>query len=264
MVPLGSKALFGFGTAALIASIVYGVSNNEATTTVILGFAAFGAYTLAVALALATPDLPPAVAPDAPLAEQYPVGDRPARPSFWPVGAALGFGLLTVGVATNGAVLLAAVVVLTLVGVGWLVQRWTEDPAYTAVFGGRLQERFLIPFGLPVGAVALVATILISLSRVFLALPEQGTRAVALAVAIVILISAFTVAASSRMARTALMLLSAFALLSVIGAGAVSVAHGERKFEKPKLADTFVPAPGQATTTTSTTAAPSATTTTTP
>jgi hypothetical protein len=264
LIPLGSKALFGFGTLALVASIAYGVATNEPTTTVVLGFAAFGAYTLGVALALASADLPPAVAPDAPIAEQYPVGARPARPSLWPFAAALGFGLLAVGVSTQGIVLIAAAVVLTLVGSGWLVQQWTEHPGYAPVFGGRLQERFLLPFGLPVAVIGLVATILISLSRVFLALPEQGTRAVALAVALVILFSAFAVAASKRMARTALMLLSGFALACVIGAGAVGIVHGERKFEAPKLANTFVPAPGQATTTTSTTAAPSATTTTTP
>jgi uncharacterized membrane protein YphA (DoxX/SURF4 family) len=234
------------------------MNGHEESGIVLLGFAAVGALALAVAVGFAVSDRAPWVASDAPMAEQPPAGGAPSRPSIWPLGAALGFGLLAVGAATIGTVQLAALLVLFVVGAGWLVQQWTEHHRYTPIFGGRLQERFLIPFGLPVGVLALVATILISLSRIFLALPDQGTRAVALGIAVLLLVSAFSVAASKRMARTALMFLCGFALAAAIGAGVAGVVHGERKFEKPKLVNHFVPAPGQAGPTT-TTVAPTST-----
>ena len=91
----------------------------------------------------------------------------------------------------------------------------------------------MLPIRLPLGVFLLVAIIAASLSRVFLALPEDGTRIVALVIAVVIMVSAFAVAASERMARTALTLLCVFAFLCVLGAGAAGLAHGERTFEKP-------------------------------
>ena len=54
------------------------------------------------------------------------------------------------------------------------------------------------------------------------------------------------------MARTALVVLSTFALACVVAAGIAGLNHGERKFEKPKLTTTFVPRPGEAGPTTST------------
>jgi hypothetical protein len=255
VIPLGSKALFGLAAAAVIASMANGMATKDASSTALLAFVGIGAVALAVAIALADPDHAPYVAADAPRTEQTPVGDRAQNPSMWPLAAALGLGVLVVAAATTGIVMIAAGVVLLLAGGGWLVQQWTEHAAYTPAFGGRVRERFLLPIGLPVFVIALVGTIAISLSRIFLALPEQGTRGVALAIAVVILVSAFVVAASERAARTALALLSAFALLAAIGAGVAGIVHGERKFEKPKITAVFVPAPGEAgpsTTTTST------------
>jgi hypothetical protein len=260
VVPLGSKALFGFAAVAMVSSTVYGFATKDASAATVLVFVSLGALVLGLAVAFAGADRAPWLAADAPHSEQTPVGDRPAAPSLWPLAAAGAFGVLTVAAATTGIVLIAAAVLLVLIGLAWLIQHWTEQPSYTPVFGGRIRERFLLPFGLPVAVMALVAIIAISLSRIFLALPEQGTRAVALAIAVVILLSAFVVAASERAARTALALLSAVALTAAIGAGVAGVAHGERRFEKAKETKPFVPAPGQAVPTTAAAASASSTT----
>jgi hypothetical protein len=261
MVPFGSKALFGLAALVFVAAAGYGIDTSDATGTVVLGFIGLGAATLALAVAFVSADAPPFVAPDTPPAEQSPVGGRPSTPSPWPLGAAVGFGLLTLGAATNGEIQLGASALLAIIGAGWLIQHWTEDPSYSAAFGRRLRERLALPFGLPVAVVALVALIAISMSRIFLALPETATRGVALAIAVVILVAAFTIAASANMARMAMGLLTGFALVALIAAGAVGIAHGERKFEKPKLVTSFVPRPGEPAPTTSTTTPSTSTTT---
>ncbi len=124
-------------------------------------------------------------------------------------------------------------VLMAVAGTGWALQQWSEHPAYSRRYALRLRERVIIPIGLPVLVLALIAVITISLSRIFLALPENGTRGVALAVALVILLSAFAVAASERMARTALLLLIGFAFVCLVGAGVAGISHGERHFETP-------------------------------
>ncbi|MHB8467045.1 MAG: hypothetical protein ACYDH6_01705 [Acidimicrobiales bacterium] len=259
MVPFASKALCAFSALVFIGAAGYGIDTSDALGTTTLAFIGMGAAVLAVAVALASADAPPWIAPDTPHAEQTPVGGRPSAASVWPLGAAIGFGLLALGAATNGEVQLGALVVLVVTAAGWVIQHWTEDPRTTRVFGWRLRERFVLPFGLPVAVVVLVAIIAISMSRVFLALPENGTRGVALLIALLVLTSAFVISASARMARTALALLTGFALASLVAAGLVGIIHGERKFERPKLSTTFVPLPGQAPPTT--TAATTTTTT---
>jgi len=233
VVPLGSKALFGMAGVTLAASILYGGITQDGSAAAPLGVIAVGAFVLGVMVLLADPDKAPWYAPDAPLAEQSPVGGRPAAPSLWPFVGALALGILALGAATDGVVVLAAVVVMTIVALGWLVQHWVEDPTYTPGYGARVRDRLILPIGLPVAVVGLVAVIAISLSRVFLALPEDGTRAAALAVAVVILVSGFVVAASERMGLAALRLLCALALVCAVGAGAAGLVHGERKFEVP-------------------------------
>ena len=173
MVPLGSKALFALAGLGLIASIAYGVATKDSSATTVLGFVAVGAFALGVAVLLAGADQEPWVATDAPLAEQPPAGGRGLLPSAFPLVAAAAFGTLA----------LAAVA-----GLGWLFQVWTEDGTYSAGYGLRIKERLLLPVGLPVGVVALVGAIAISVSRVFLALPEKGTRVAAIVIAIVILL----------------------------------------------------------------------------
>ena len=233
MVTFGAKGLFGMALLTLIASVGYGLATNDGSATTALGFIAVGAFVLGLLVVFADPDRAPWYAPDTPVAQQSPEGGRPSLPSAWPLAGALALGVLVVAAATDAVVVITAAILLTAVAVGWLFQAFTEHPAYSPRLGARLRERLVLPVGLPLGVLALVAVIAISLSRVFLALPENGTRAVALAVAIVILASAFAVAASERMGRTALALLCVFAIVAAVGAGVAGIVAGERHFDIP-------------------------------
>jgi plastocyanin len=232
---LGTKSLFGFAVAAFVASVVYGVATNEGSGTAVLAFVAAGAIGLAAVSLGAGPDRTPVPTVDGPLPQNPPGGGRPMYPSVWPLAAAIGIGVLAVGAATDGLLVVAAIVVGAIALLGWVFQSWTEHPIFTARFGARLTDRLLVPIGLPVGVFALVLVIALSLSRVLLAVPEQGSRVVAIVVAVVILAGAFFIVSQERMARAALSVLSAVALLAVIAAGGVGLAYGERHFEKKGL-----------------------------
>jgi hypothetical protein len=241
VVSLGAKAFFGMAVAAVVAvvaiimvapflSLAFTYDKVAITT---LWFVAAGAFVLGVMVVVADPDRPPWYAPDSPISQQAPVGARPSRPSPWPLAMALVFGVGALAAASIGVVVVAALGALLVVGVGWLLQTWSDHPTYTPSYAARLKDRFVIPVGLPIAVLALIAIITASLSRVFLALPEAGTRWVAIGVATVVVLSGAAIAASERMARTALLLLSGFALACLIGAGAAGVVHGESKFDVP-------------------------------
>ncbi|GAC1542487.1 MAG: hypothetical protein NVS3B12_30520 [Acidimicrobiales bacterium] len=232
MVPFASKAMFALAAVTMTLAVAYGVATDDGSAAAVLGFIAAGAFALALTVALADADATPYLPADAPMADIPPSGGRPALPSPWPLVGAIALGALALAAATDAVVVLTGVLLVTVAAFGWFFQHWSEHPTYTARYGARLKERFLVPVGLPLAVFGLVAIIAISLSRIFLALPEQGTRAVALVVAIVILGSAFVIAASERMARTALALLCGLAFLAVVGVGVAGLAAGERKFEK--------------------------------
>jgi hypothetical protein len=234
VVPLGTKALFGMAFLGAIAAFVYGVVTDDTSATTVLVFAAAGAAAIGVLVLFADPDRAPWFAPDTAVGQQAPVGGRPALPSPWPLVGAVALGVLALGAAVDAVVITGAAVLIAVVVVGWFLQHFSEHHTYTARYGARLKERLVLPIGLPLLVFVLVAVIAASLSRVFLALPEQGTRAVALAIAVVILVSASAIAMTERMARNALAVLTAFAFVCVVAAGIVGVTHGERKFEKPK------------------------------
>jgi hypothetical protein len=241
VVPLGAKALFGMAFAAVVAAVVIiavapfldiTISYDPLAIT-LLWFAAAGAFTLGLLVVFADPDRAPWFVPDSSIAQQPPAGARPSLPSPWPLAMALVLGGIALASASNGVAVITAGGLLAVVSIAWFLQQWTEHSAVTRRYAERLRDRFAIPVGLPVAVFGLIAVIAVSLSRVFLALPEAATRWVALSVALVILVGAFVVAASQRIARTALAVLCVFALACVIAAGTVGLLHGEHKFEIP-------------------------------
>ncbi|HVM64333.1 MAG TPA: hypothetical protein VMU14_05680 [Acidimicrobiales bacterium] len=243
MVPFASKGLWALGILTGIAALTYGWTTNDDSGGVLLAFLAGGAIILAVAVAVADADQAPWYVPGAPVASQPPVGGRPLLPAAWPLFAAVSLAVLALGAASDAGVVIIAGVLMAVAGVGWAFQSWAENPVYTARYAHRLRDRLVIPVGLPILVLALIAIITISLSRIFLALPEDGTRIVALVVAAVALISGFVIAASDRMARTALLLLIGFAFACLLGAAIASIAHGERHFEQPTKPVPHAPLP---------------------
>ena len=243
MLSWGTKSLFGLGIAAFVASLVYGVATDEGSGTTALAFVAAGAIALGLTVAGVGPDRPPVPAVEGPLPHVTPAGTRSPWPSIFPLGAAIAVAVLAIGAASSLWVVVPAAAVLGLLAIGWTFQVWTEHPVFTIRFGHRLSDRLVVPLGLPLAVFALVLVITFSLSRVLLAVPENGSRGIALGVAVVILAGAFFVASQERMARAALSLLVAFALLALVGAGIAGWAHGLRKQEVKAGASTAAPVP---------------------
>ena len=235
MVPFGSKALWGFGFLAVVAAVAYGAATSDNTGGAVLAFVATGAPAPRRRGRAGRPRSGAVVRAGHPARRrntQSAAGRRSRAP--WPIVGCRRRGdagrrrrhqrrrrRRRRGPAGRRP---ARVDVAAVERALDLHQPLRRPPEGAPPAAGRAPRRRGLPRR---------RSWSISLSRIFLALPENGTRAVALAVALVVLLSAFAVAASERMARTALTLLIVFAFASVIGAGVAGLAHGERKFEKP-------------------------------
>jgi len=260
MVPFSARVLGVWAVLLLAGAIAYGGVQDDGSATAVLAFAFAGAVALGVLLLITDSDTLSSIGGGA--AEGAPAMDVPSAgrvrrglpPTPWPVVGALGVGGAAVAAASGVGAVTPVAFVAAVGGVGWLFRTWAEHPSYTPRFGARLRERLLIPVGLPLAVLTLVGVIAVSLSRLLLALPEQGSRATALSFALLVLISAFTVAASERVTRTALVLLCVITLMVLGAAGIVAAVSGHRHFERkpgvtaPATPSRASPTPSPATT----------------
>lgn len=95
-----------------------------------------------------------------------------------------------------------------------------------------MDDRLLLPAGLPLLAFGLAAVIAIALSRILLAVPKDPAVLVALVVAVVILFACALLAARPRVSPGAVTALAVVAALLTGGAGVVGAAAGEREFHE--------------------------------
>jgi hypothetical protein len=160
------------------------------------------------------------------------VAVRSALPAGWPALTAVGGGVAIVGLAGRNALLYAGLGILGIVFLEWMVQGWAErstgDPHYNA----ELRSRIMSPVEIPLIAVLVIGTFLLSLSRVLLAVSENGSRIVAIAVATVILLVAFLIAYRPHIGSSVLAGLLAAGAVALIAFGIVGGVSGEREMEK--------------------------------
>lgn len=232
MLTLPSKLLFALVGLATAGAVGYGLVVGERGGIVLLAGLAVAAAVLGFAF-LGVRDTAPLVPPDAPPPDPRatPPG-APARASAWPLLAALDVGLVAVGAAVDDGLVYAGIVLCIVSALGWFGRAWSEHPSLTPRVRERVDYRFLVPLGLPVGMIALTVVIAISMSRVLLAVNKDASVVVALVVAIGILAGMWVIAVRPGVGSSALVVLAGLAGISVVGAGIAGAAQGERHFEK--------------------------------
>lgn len=243
-----SKLYFGVGTAAIVAGFVYVLTSADRS-----GFGALvfgGAAVLGLALAAfgyveADPvELGPTDATE-PAPEPRPADttDVP-RPSPWPVAVAAVLAVAGITAALGRGLAFITLLLAVLATAGWVAQAWREHPSWTAAMSYRLNDRFVVPFALPLSVFFLVAVGAISTSRVLLTSNEHVAPFIALALAIFVLLGGWLISTREHIGRAAFGGLVAFVAVAVVGAGIAGAVKGERKFEtKGGPAEAGLPTP---------------------
>jgi hypothetical protein len=157
---------------------------------------------------------------------------RSALPAGWPALTAVGAGVAIVGLAGNNPLLYAGLGILGIVFIEWMVQGWAERSTADPHYNADLRSRIMSPIEVPLIAVLVIGTFLISLSRVLLAVSENGSRVIAIAVATVILLVAFLIAYRPHIGSSVLAGLLALGAVALIAFGIVGGVSGEREMEK--------------------------------
>lgn len=156
---------------------------------------------------------------------------RHSLPAPWPAVGALGAGVAAIGLAGKNALLYVGLGILAITFAEWLVQGWAERATADRRYNQTLRDRIMSPIEIPILALLVIGFVLVSLSRVLLAVSDDASTAIAIAVAVAILAVGTLVATRPRLGgsvRAAVLALGAVVL--VVGGIAGGVA-GHREFE---------------------------------
>jgi len=233
MIPVASRLFLGAAFLGAVGAAVYVAAAGDRTGTILLLALAAGALTAGLALAsrrdreaevaslLTVPAGPPA---------RRELDERPAAgTSVWPLGAALGAGVMAVGAVVGEEYVGIGLGVLALVAIGWYGQSWRQDNAESY---GVLRGRLLLPVVVPLVAFLVVGVLVVPASRILLAVDKNASVVIAIAIATLVLVVASVVAARPAVLSsglvTGLLLLAGVGLIS---GGIVAAAVGERDFE---------------------------------
>lgn len=233
MIATGAKLWFAICALAVAAAVAYNISSStEWFGTFVLGSMAACAGLLG-GLSLVTRDGDgPAFAAESPVLPT--VVPRRSLPAPWPVLAAVGIGVAIIGLASGSLLLWAGLGVLALITGEWLVQGWAEGISADDAANQDLRNRLMFPLEIPVTAALVVGFVVISFSRVLLALPKNASTVVAIVVAASILGVASLIAAKPRLSSSVVSAVIAIGVVTFLVVGIVSGVSGHRTFHKEK------------------------------
>src|SRR5262245_3617937 len=227
MIPTGSRLLIGATVLALVAAVLYGITQEGSLGTIGLASAAL-ALGLIAGVNLYTRDADVSPMDTAAIAES--AAARPApRPSLAPLGAAAGAALVVVGLVTFPVIFIFGLIALLAGVVEWMVQAWSERASADTEFNAALRGRVTHPLEFPIlGAIA-VGSLIYSFSRIMLFLSKTGGPAVFVVIAAFILFGAFLFAHRPSLRGSAIAIVIAIAGVGLVTGGIVAALEGERE-----------------------------------
>jgi len=212
--------------AALFLSLAYQIMTGDVLGSILLLLLGLVAAYLSLAVATARHlDLPEpvtaaAVTGPAP-ADEAPIVRSPGG-GAWPLAAGLAATLALLGFVLGPLASFAAMAVAAVTAVGWLGRVSAERT-------GRYPN--LLPLGIPVLGLFAIASLMFFMSRILLAVPEQGSTWIALAVAVVIMAAGTVFALRPNISGKTMAVVLAVAGVLMLAGGLIAAAVGERTIE---------------------------------
>lgn len=152
----------------------------------------------------------------------------PAGLSYWPLVAAFGTGVTIVGLAVDPVFFVVGVVLLVIATVSWTVRAWAERATGDQSTNRELRLTLMDPLEIPVLSVLVAAVVILSISRLLLAVPKGAATFVIIIVAVAVFGGAFILASRPELKRSLVIAVLLVGGLLLIGAGIAGGVAGER------------------------------------
>ncbi len=149
--------------------------------------------------------------------------------SYWPVVGAFGAGVLVIGLVTHIAIFVVGLLVLAGVTFEWMMSAWADRATGDPAANRELRNRIMKPVEVPVLGTLGMAVLVLSASRLFLAVSEAWAVWAATGIAAVIFLGAVALAMAERPNKNLVAGVLALGAIAAITTGIVSASIGERE-----------------------------------
>lgn len=156
----------------------------------------------------------------------------PAGLSFWPLLAALGTGVVIVGLVFSNVALWGGVALLAIAAVEWMIKAWSERATPDAATNAEYRGRILQPVEVPLASALIIGVVAVAISRLLLAIPKSAAVYVIIVLAAVIFAGANLLASRPELKGRVLGVVVFLSILSIIAAGIAGGVAGQREIEE--------------------------------
>jgi hypothetical protein len=156
----------------------------------------------------------------------------PAGASYWPPVAAFGVALVVIGLVSEPVLVVFGLVTLGVVLIEWTVQTWADRATGDPAANREIRNRLMNPVEFPAAGLLAVAVLVVSFSRVFLALSAATAVWAATGAAVVVLAVGVLAATRPQVGPNVVVGLIMVAAVAVIGLGVAAGVAGEREFHE--------------------------------
>lgn len=227
MFTTGSKLLIGYSILAIVAAVLYGVTQKGTLGTIGLVSAAVALVFLA-GINIFVRDSNVSAA-DVDAHATAPAARRPGMASLWPFVAALGVTMLVVGSVTFQSITILGIIVLIAATAEWMVLAWSERASVDAAYNTEVRERIALPLELPILGAITVGVIIYSISRIMLGIPSKTGAVVTFVVVATLVLLIGTLTSKRRKLSTGTIAgVCSIAIVAIVASGAAYGLNGER------------------------------------
>ncbi len=172
MITTSSKLFYGLGAVAIAAAIVWTIASDGGSGAVALVFIAIASIFLG-AIASYVRD-GHVLSTDTAQHDSAPAAQRGPGRSWFPLGTALSLGMVVVGLVTSPGIFKVGIALLLAMLGEWLIQNWSDRASSDVGYNARVRGWVVHPLEIPIGGALLLAAIVLSFSRIFLALSVEA------------------------------------------------------------------------------------------
>lgn len=157
-----------------------------------------------------------------------PANAEPVGSSLWPLVITVGIVGMGVGLITHEIVFLLGLVALVAGFVEWVIQGWSESASSDGRYNASVRGRLIHPLEFPVLATVGAGVLVLSFSRIMLAISKTAGAITFIVVGIIVLAGGVLLAVRPNLKKTAAVGLCAIGAVGIVAGGIAGASAGKR------------------------------------
>jgi hypothetical protein len=157
-----------------------------------------------------------------------PAGAEPLTSSMWPLIATVGFVGVVAGLLTHPIVFFLGLIALLASGTEWLIQSWSEGASSDKTYNASIRGRMLHPIEFPVISLVGLGVVILSFSRIMLAVQREAGAIIFIGVGAAVLFVGSIFALKPNLKKTLVVGVCVVSAVGVAASGIAAAGNGKR------------------------------------